>query len=98
MEPGLSTMQFRLLAVLCQNKGRLLSKMQLLSHLYSADNAPSSERIIDVMLHQIRKRLGPAAAYVITVHGTGHCVEDHGAWHRPLRRIRRQPTALAQAA
>jgi DNA-binding response OmpR family regulator len=85
----LSTKQFRLLAVLCQNKGRLISKTQIISHLYRDDEEPANEKIIDVMLSQIRKKLGSAAEYIRTVHGTGHCVDDTGPRIRSARRLAR---------
>ena len=74
--PGLSTKQFQLLAVLAQNKGRVISKASLCSRLWSSDAEPSDPKIIDVMLHNIRKKLGAARQYLITVHGTGHAVDD----------------------
>jgi two-component system, OmpR family, response regulator len=88
--PALSTKQFQLLALLARHQGRLVSKTQAIAHLYRGDSEPANDKIIDVMLHNIRKKLGPVGGqYLRTVHGTGHNIDDSSAAVRLAQRLAR---------
>jgi two-component system cell cycle response regulator CtrA len=66
----LSGKQFALFALLCERKNKLVTKEQILLRIYEFEKEPES-RIIDAMIFNIRKKLGPAGKYITTVYGRG---------------------------
>ncbi len=66
--------EFRLLSALMNSPNRVLSRDQLLDAI-TTDNEPPSERIIDVLISRLRKKLEPSPAKpikIITVPGFGY--------------------------
>ncbi len=57
---GLTTMEFQLLEVLAKAPHRAMSRAQILDAV-RADNPNISDRVIDIQITRIRKKLGPAA-------------------------------------
>lgn len=69
----LTTHEFRLLLVLAQAKGRVLSRDQLLDAMYGRSYDPL-DRSVDVLIAKIRKKLSAAGLEnpIITVRGAGY--------------------------
>lgn len=70
---GLAAREFDLLAMLASQKGRVLSRDFLLETLwgYAPGQAPET-KVVDVTVSQVREKLGPAAAKLVTVRGFGY--------------------------
>jgi two-component system alkaline phosphatase synthesis response regulator PhoP len=74
----LSRIQFQLLATLMQNKGRALSRQQLLEAVFEGDY-DGFDRTIDVHIRRLRKRVEadpPDPRHIITVFGVGYKFVD----------------------
>jgi DNA-binding response OmpR family regulator len=73
-EIHLTQTEFRLLSVLAQNAGRVLSRAALLEHVW--DHASfGDERLVDVHVRRLRKKLEPdpgSPRIVVTVRGLGY--------------------------
>ena len=67
----LTPRELELLAVLIDQAGRVVRRNQLIDRLWRR-NAPHSERAIDAHVKSIRRKLGPARAYLETVRGVGY--------------------------
>ncbi len=65
----LSAREFRLAEVFLRNPGRVLSREQLLSHVWGYDFDPGSN-VVDVYVGYLRKKLG--AATITTARGVGY--------------------------
>ena len=65
----LSTREFRLAEYLTRNAGRVLSREQLLDHVWGYDFDPSSN-VVDVYIGYLRRKLGPSL--IETVRGVGY--------------------------
>lgn len=65
----LSTREFRLAECLTRNAGRVLSREQLLDHVWGYDFDPSSN-VVDVYIGYLRRKLG--ASLIVTVRGVGY--------------------------
>jgi DNA-binding response OmpR family regulator len=70
----LTPAEFAILACLVKAKGAVVSRQQLVQRIGS-ENVRSAERIINVHVSALRKKLGPARKYIKTVHGAGYRVE-----------------------
>jgi len=68
---SLTATEFRLLRTLMQARGRVLDRSQLIDSALGAD-VVVTDRTIDVHVTAIRKKLGPAAAWVQTIRGVGY--------------------------
>ncbi len=71
----LTRVEFRLLEVLIEADGRVLTRDQLLDAVYGRDAADVMDRTIDVHLGRLRGKLGDTAEtprYVATVRGVGY--------------------------
>ena len=72
---GLTHVEFRLLQVLLEADGRVLSRDQLLDAVWGADQSEVLDRTIDVHIRRLRDKLGDdpdAPRYVATVRGAGY--------------------------
>lgn len=67
----LTTLEFNLLQVMAQNENRAFKRQELIDAVWG-DNYVGDERIIDVHIGQIRRKLQDAANYVRTVRGIGY--------------------------
>lgn len=66
--------EFKLLAVLAQHRGQLLTREQLVEHLHGA-SASNFDRSVDSHIKNLRRKLEPDPAnprYVVTVYGVGY--------------------------
>lgn len=66
--------EFELLAALVTNKGRVLTRDNLLDHLNHRDWDPT-DRTVDVLVGRVRKKIEPNPKdpiFIITVHGIGY--------------------------
>jgi two-component system alkaline phosphatase synthesis response regulator PhoP len=70
----LTTIEFDLLAALAENRGRVLTRAQLLEKVWGYDYFGDT-RVVDVHLGHVRKKLG-ADAPIATVRGVGYRFED----------------------
>ena len=72
---ALTTIEFRLLQVLLEADGRVLTRDRLLDLVYGSDDAEVLDRTIDVHVRRLRDKLGDdadAPRYVATVRGVGY--------------------------
>lgn len=66
-----SALDFRLLVVLFNARGRVVSREQLIESAWSAESGVSS-RTVDTQLRRLRAKLGPGADQIQTVRGFGY--------------------------
>ncbi|MCL4163374.1 UNVERIFIED_CONTAM: hypothetical protein GTU68_065184, partial [Idotea baltica] len=69
----LTSLEYRLLAYLAHHKGRVVSRTELVEHLYDQDFDRDSNTV-EVFVGRIRKKLG--INLIETVRGLGYCLED----------------------
>ena len=71
--------EYRILELLCQRQGAVLSKEAFLDHLYAGRDEPDT-KIIDVFVCKLRKKLTEASGgknYIETVWGRGYMLRAH---------------------
>jgi two-component system phosphate regulon response regulator PhoB len=68
---ALSALEFRLLATLLREEGRVVSRDQLIEKAWGPDSEVS-QRTVDTQLRRLRVKLGPAAEQIQTVRGFGY--------------------------
>ncbi len=71
---ALSSKEFRLLQMLLENHGKVLSRIRLEESLYSWDE-PIESNAVDVHIHHLRKKLGKD--FIHTVRGVGYMINCH---------------------
>jgi two-component system OmpR family response regulator len=69
----LTALEFRLLAYLMHHKGKVVSRTELVEHLYDQDFDRDSNTI-EVFVGRLRKKLG--VDVLKTVRGMGYCVSE----------------------
>jgi DNA-binding response OmpR family regulator len=69
-----SARELAVLELLLQRPGRVVSKEQLMEHMYGWDN-DVSPNAIEVYIHRIRKRIEPFGMGIRTVRGLGYLLE-----------------------
>jgi two-component system OmpR family response regulator len=69
----LTSLEFRLLAYLMHHKGKVVSRTELVEHLYNQDFDRDSNTI-EVFVGRLRKKLG--ADVLHTIRGMGYCVSE----------------------
>jgi two-component system cell cycle response regulator CtrA len=75
----LTVKEYGILELLSLRKGQILTKEQLLHHLYGGIDEPTL-KIIDVFICKLRKKLASATGginYIETVWGQGYVLRDH---------------------
>ena len=72
----LTAQEFKLLSYLMHNKGKMVSRTELIEHIYDQDFDRDSNTI-EVFITRIRKKLG--ADIISTTRGLGYSLEDHAA-------------------
>jgi two-component system OmpR family response regulator len=72
----LTSLEYRLLAYLAHHKGRVVSRTELVEHLYDQDFDRDSNTI-EVFVGRLRKKL--EADLIQTVRGLGYCLDDPAA-------------------
>ncbi|WP_130470138.1 winged helix-turn-helix domain-containing protein [Candidatus Magnetaquicoccus inordinatus] len=70
-EVRLTTMEFKLLALLLERRGRVQTREVLMNDVWGIDSYVQS-RTVDVHIDRLRKKLGQAEQYIETVHGMGY--------------------------
>lgn len=80
VDPPLSPAQFRLLALLWQARGAVVTREDVVKHVW-ADVAPEgvSEQAIDALVRRLRERLAeydPDHMYIVTVRGQGFRLDN----------------------
>jgi two-component system OmpR family response regulator len=71
----LTSLEFRLLAYLIHHKGKVVSRTELVDHLYDQDFDRDSNTI-EVFVGRLRKKLGVDVLH--TIRGMGYCVSEPG--------------------
>jgi two-component system OmpR family response regulator len=75
----LTSLEYRLLAYLAHHRGRVVSRTELVEHLYDQDFDRDSNTI-EVFIGRLRKKLDPNL--IQTVRGLGYCLEySHASSH-----------------
>jgi two-component system, OmpR family, response regulator len=69
----LTSLEFRLLAYLMHHKGKVISRTELVEHLYDQDFDRDSNTI-EVFVGRLRKKLGVEVLH--TIRGMGYCVSE----------------------
>jgi DNA-binding response OmpR family regulator len=72
-EVNLTAKEFQLLEYLLRHKGEVLSKEQLLDHVW-ADEARVQHNTVETFVANLRKKIGPSEAVIKTVRGYGYKV------------------------
>ena len=67
----LTAIEFRLLKLLVERRGRVQSRDQLLHDVWHYDNILDT-RTVDTHVRRLREKLGPAADYIETIRGVGY--------------------------
>ncbi len=70
----LTLKEFELLCLLLENSGLVLTRDQILDHVWGSGLARES-RTVDVHVRTLRQKLGPAGAYIETVRGIGYKID-----------------------
>ena len=71
----LTHQEFALLSFLCQNRGRVFSRRQLLERVWGVDYYGSS-RTVDIHVRRLRMKLGQAMNSLETVRGVGYKMKE----------------------
>ena len=69
----LTSLEFRLLSYLMHHKGKVVSRTELVEHLYDQDFDRDSNTI-EVFVGRLRKKLGINVLH--TIRGMGYCVSE----------------------
>lgn len=67
--------EFKILALLVANRGRVLARSRILDHVQSEEKSVT-ERTVDVQIANLRRKLGDWAKHVETIRGVGYRVRD----------------------
>jgi two-component system, OmpR family, response regulator len=71
----LTSLEFRLLAYLMHHKGKVVSRTELVEHLYDQDFDRDSNTV-EVFVGRLRKKLGVDVLH--TIRGMGYCISEQG--------------------
>jgi two-component system OmpR family response regulator len=74
----LTAREFSLLEFLMRSPGRVVTRTQILEHVWSYDFDPSTN-LVDVYIQRLRKKLSPEGEpqYIETVRGVGYAIKRH---------------------
>lgn len=72
----LTQQEYKVLAYLMLSKDRVVSRTELVEHVYARDRDPDSN-VVDVLVGRIRRRLG--SAFIETVRGRGFMIRSSDA-------------------
>lgn len=70
-----SSRELAVFELLLQRPGRVVSKEQLLDHMYGFDQEVS-QNAIEVLIHRLRKKIEPYGLIVRTIRGLGYLLEN----------------------
>jgi two-component system, OmpR family, phosphate regulon response regulator PhoB len=68
--------EFKLLTLLMERPGRVLSRDELLDRVWGFDN-PIENRTVDTHIRRLREKLGAAGEQIQTVRGFGYRLDEH---------------------
>ena len=71
-----SAREISMLEIFLQKTGQVVSKEQLLEHIYSWDDEVT-QNAIEVNMHRLRKKLEPCGIYIKTVRGLGYLLDKN---------------------
>lgn len=74
--PRFTAIEFRLLSFLVENKGKVVTRENLITQVWGKE-ADWSTRTVDTHIKRLRKKLGPAAKYLQTIHCVGYVLDPH---------------------
>jgi two-component system OmpR family response regulator len=74
----LSARELAVMELLLLRVGRVVTKQQILDHLYGWDDV-SSSNTIEVFIHRLRRKLDPCGVDIRTVRGMGYLIEKSHA-------------------
>ena len=74
-EVKLAKKEFELLAYLISHRGKIVSREQILSHVWS-DEVVVLDRTIDVNITRLRSKIGTYGSYIVTRSGFGYGFRD----------------------
>jgi DNA-binding response OmpR family regulator len=72
-EVELTPKEFDLLACLIEHKGRVLTRLELKELVWDFP-FDAQTKVVDLYVHYLRKKLGPAGDIIETVRGVGYVV------------------------
>lgn len=75
IEVKLARKEFELLTYLISHRGKILSREQILSHIWS-DDVIVLDRTIDVNITRLRSKIGAYGSYIVTRSGFGYGFRD----------------------
>ena len=75
VEVKLARKEFELLAYLISNRGKICSREQILSRVWS-DEVVVLDRTIDVNITRLRAKIGEYSSYIVTRSGFGYGFRD----------------------
>ena len=75
IEVKLARKEFELLTYLISHRGKILSREQILSHIWS-DEVVVLDRTIDVNITRLRSKIGAYGSYIVTRSGFGYGFRD----------------------
>ncbi|EME71689.1 response regulator [Paramagnetospirillum caucaseum] len=78
MPIALTAQEFRILSYLAHHQGRVVSRSELVEHVYDRDADPDSN-VLDVLVARIRRKLGVEAIHTLRGQGWRMEVPDDGA-------------------
>jgi two-component system phosphate regulon response regulator PhoB/two-component system alkaline phosphatase synthesis response regulator PhoP len=70
-----TAVEFKILAFLAANKGKVFSRERILDHLWGNEKAVI-DRTVDVHIKNLREKLGEGASLIQNVRGVGYRVEE----------------------
>jgi len=68
--------EFRILALLVRNRGRVLARGRILDAVLTDDEKSVTERTVDVQVATLRRKLGAWAEHIETIRGIGYRVVE----------------------
>ncbi|MFA6572194.1 MAG: response regulator transcription factor [Bacteroidota bacterium] len=71
----LTLTEFKILKLLCERKGWVYARDQILEYLGSTDKGVM-DRTIDVHIKNLREKLGPAGSFIKNIRGIGYKLEE----------------------
>jgi two-component system phosphate regulon response regulator PhoB len=71
----LTAIEFKLLAILMERKGRVQSRDRLLNDVWGYESVIDT-RTVDTHVRRLREKMGKAAGYIETVRGVGYRITD----------------------
>lgn len=71
----LTPREFALLVLLARNAGRVVSRSEILAHVWQATRENPGSNLIEVNVKKLREKLGPSAPKLETVRGAGYRLE-----------------------